>query len=240
MGRIAAIGGHEDPLIIKHIVKLSGVEKPNMLFIATASSDNTEYYSKMALKFGEYGCDARPLYLIRRKYTKEKLDQLFSWADIIYVCGGDTVNMIRVWKTYGIDARLRDVFENDSALLCGSSAGGICWFGRGFSDSSRTPEYGKHGWVDGIGIFPDICFCPHFASRADAFRQALGDCGGAGMGLDNHTCFWYDNGKESFFRRDSFCNISVFTQDGGVLRESEPVSLNLSEYYGIAADAPEQ
>ena len=231
MGRIVAGGGHSSRKILRYVVEMSGKEKAHFLFIATPSSDKPEEYAKASMRASDLGCETRPLYLCKRKYTDEQLDELFSWADIIYVCGGDTFRAVEIWKNTGIDRRLRDVFERDSAILCGSSAGGICWFRRGFSDSSRTPEYGKHGWVDGIGIFPDRVFCPHFANRGDAFRQALRDSGEEGMALDNYTAYVYDNGRELFLRRHPEGNISVFTQTGDGLLETVPDSILLEEYY---------
>ena len=231
MGRIVAMGGHEKVELFHYIVDFCGKEKPHFLFVATASSDKTEYYADIAQRVGTLGCETRPLYLFRRNYTPAQLDKLFAWADIIYVCGGDTYKMVNKWRETGVDARLKDVFEKDSAVLCGSSAGGICWFKRGFSDSSRTPEYPPHGWVDGIGIFPELTFCPHFVSRRDAYEQALRDSGDEGFGMADHTAYVYDNGKVHFIRFDETCPIVIYTQKGGELCTEEPEALNLSVKY---------
>lgn len=231
MGRIVAMGGHERVEFFHYIVDLCGREKPHFLFVATASEDKTEYYAQISMRVSDLGCDTRPLYLFRRKYTKKQLDELFAWSDIIYVCGGDTYKMVHKWQECGVDAYLKKVFEEDSAVLCGSSAGGICWFRRGFSDASRTPEYPPHGWVDGIGIFPDRTFCPHFASRRDAYEQALRDSGEEGFGMADHSAYVYDNGKESFIRYDETCAVVVYTQGPDGLQMTEPEVLNLSEKY---------
>ena len=236
MGRIIAFGGHEKVELFRYATEMCGKEKPHFLFVATASEDKLEYYATISQRVSALGCDTRPLYLFRRKYTKQQLDDLFAWSDIIYVCGGDTFKMVNKWKETGVDGRLKQVFENDSAILCGSSAGGICWFRTGFSDASRHPEYPPHGWVDGIGIFPDKVFCPHFSSRRDAFEQALRDSGWEGFGLDNHAAYVYDNGKESFIRYDETCRIVVYTQKDGELCEEEPEALNLSEKYPPEAE----
>ncbi len=229
MGRIVAIGGLESSRIFRYICEMSHKEKPNFLFIATPSSDDGALYAKISMQVGEFGCEPRPLYLFRRKYSKAQLDEIFSWADIIYVCGGDTFKSIEAWKKFGIDEYLRGVFLRDSAILCGSSAGGICWFKRGMSDSSRTPEYGKHGWVDGIGIFPDLCFCPHFSGRGEVFRQALCDSGEEGIGVDNNAAYVYDNGKESFISCSSTCKLGIFRQQDGNLTITVPEAEILSE-----------
>lgn len=224
MGRIVAIGGQEHTSIFRYIKEMTHKDNPNFLFIATPSTDNTEYYARISMQVGDLGCETRPLYLFRRKYTKAQLDSIFAWADIIYVCGGDTYKCVETWLKFGIDKYMSRVFVEDSAILCGSSAGGICWFDRGFSDSSRTPEYPPHGWVNGIGLLPGT-FCPHFSSRSDSYRTALSVSGDRGLGLDNDTAYVYDNGRVSFIRAEADRSIVVFDGKG----ETTPVIEELND-----------
>jgi len=227
MGRIMAIGGKDNAALYEYLIKLAearkaGKRKTHFLFVATASGDRAGYFKKTAGIARPLGCSVKPLYLIRRSYTQEALDRLLAWADVVYVCGGDTLNMIRVWKETGFDLRLREIFDTDSALLAGTSAGGICWFGRGFSDSSPTPEYGPHGWVAGLDFLPGRDFCPHFGSRGKAFKQALKDSHTDGIALSDSTAYLYDNGKESFIKADPLGDIRLFSYKGSRLYGKTP------------------
>ncbi len=231
MGRIYAIGGHEDERMFRYIVEKSGKSEPHFLFVATASGDRPDYYAQMSLLMSKLGCKNRPFYLIRRGYTENELDEIFSWADIVYLCGGDTYKMIKLFRENGIDRRLKAIFDDDSAILCGASAGGICWFQKGFSDSSRSPIVGKHGWVDGIGIFPDLVFCPHYNSRAEAFEDAVRNEKLEGFGLDNDTAYVYDDGREYFLSLDGNRRIAVYRQTDDGFSVTTPKALVLTEYY---------
>lgn len=74
------------------------------------------------------------LCLVTESYSEHEVDSLLSWADIIYVGGGDTVFMMQTWKQFGLDEKLKKIYEQDSAVLTGLSAGAICWFNCGHND----------------------------------------------------------------------------------------------------------
>ena len=77
--------------------------------------------------------------------------------DVIYVGGGNTANMLAVWRVHGMDAALREAWEQ-GVVLCGSSAGMICWFEAGLTDSFG-PQL--EGMRDGLGFLPGSA-CPHY------------------------------------------------------------------------------
>jgi peptidase E len=92
--------------------------------------------------------------------------------DIIYVGGGNTRSMLAVWREWGVDDILRDAWQNGT-ILCGPSAGAICWFEQGTTDSlpgSVTP-------VTGLGFLSGSC-CPHYDGepmRRPAYLRMIGD-----------------------------------------------------------------
>ena len=77
--------------------------------------------------------------------------------DLIYVGGGNTANMLAIWRVHGVDEILREAWEN-GVILCGGSAGAICWF-----ESSVTDSFGRQlaPLHDGLGLLPGS-FCPHY------------------------------------------------------------------------------
>jgi dipeptidase E len=141
---------------------------PNVLFIPTASGDNIYYcntvYNLYQLRLH---CKYDHLRVIAQSLTTEEIQAKINWADIIYVGGGNTLNMMRVWRRLGIDKMLIKAY-NSGTVMCGLSAGAICWFESGISDSRKTnnPENWKPICVSGLGILPGIC-CPHYDKEGD-------------------------------------------------------------------------
>ena len=91
--------------------------------------------------------------------------------DVIYVGGGNTANMLAVWRVHGVDKLLREAWESGT-VLCGVSAGAICWFEAGLTDSFGPDLQPLHG---GLGFLPGS-FCPHYdgeAARRPGFTSAI-------------------------------------------------------------------
>ncbi len=169
MKKIITIGGgHAKNIhhIDDEIVRLSGKKKPKFLFIPTASSDDERYMPYMHKRFVESrGCRMESMLLLREKYSKKQLGKMISEADIIYVGGGNTLMMMRKWRSLGIDRMLKKAWQKGT-VLCGLSAGSICWFESGHSDSMWY--YDKKNWdyirVRCLGFLPFI-HCPHYDSK---------------------------------------------------------------------------
>jgi len=163
---IVAIGGGkmytgETLLIDKQIVKLSRKKRPHALFIPTASKDNPEYCDSFKRIYKDVlGCNIDYLLLCEDKkiLTKKKIKEKIEWADIIYVSGGNTIYMMKAWRSAGVDEILKEAYEKGK-ILAGMSAGSICWFDGGFSDSFS----GKYIVVKGLGLI-NAYHCPHYDS----------------------------------------------------------------------------
>ena len=143
MGKIVAIGGgenghhntkYETAPFDKEIIKLTGKTNPKFLFIGLANKYPDYYFEVMdGIYGGMYNCQTDYL---RYKEVKSKniASSKIKDADIIYVGGGNTYKLMRLFKLYGIDEMLAEAY-NDDKVLCGVSAGAICWCDYGNSDS---------------------------------------------------------------------------------------------------------
>ena len=166
MAKIIAIGGGEvreksTLQIDKEIISFSGKKNPKLLFIPTASSDAEGYFLGIKEYFGNLGCSVDVLYLIREKPTKKEIESKILNADIIYVGGGNTLKMMTLWRKLGVDILLEKALKKN-IVLCGLSAGSICWFKYGNSDSRKfTSNNNQLIKVSGLG-FIEALHCPHY------------------------------------------------------------------------------
>ena len=198
MGKLVAIGGGEmaesETLAIdREIVSLTGKDRPNALFIPTASGDSPEYWQSFQEVYGqELGCETDVLHLLGVSPTKKELEQRILSADLVYVGGGNTLKMMRRWRKLGVDKLLREAYRI-GVVLSGVSAGCICWFSWGHSDSMAFyhPGCWRYIRVRGIGLI-DALVCPHFdgetngVNRGEAFRQNVRKHSDVGLALDDN------------------------------------------------------
>lgn len=171
---IALLGGgfSDDPdtLLDDFVVDTVGRARPKVCFLPTASGDAPGYIEKFHTAFGARGCEASHLELFRR--TVGDLRAFVLAQDVIYVGGGNTANLLAVWRLHGLDAVLREAYEA-GVLLCGISAGACCWFEGAFSDSFGPPA----PLADGLGLLPGS-LCPHYDSepeRRPGYLAAVND-----------------------------------------------------------------
>lgn len=171
MAIIVAIGGgeigqKETYLIDEHIVKLANRRKANVLFIPTASGEPEGYISTVRQIYADaLGCNYDWLSLQTDTPDRAALERKIDWADILYVGGGNTRMMMQVWARHGLDQVLRANFSKDK-VYSGLSAGSICWFASGLSDSDSFEAAGawSYSYVDGLGLI-NGCHCPHYDER---------------------------------------------------------------------------
>jgi dipeptidase E len=153
--------------LIKYILKQTGVPEPRVCFVPTASGDALSYVETYYKTFSQLGC--RPSHLTLFDRTPD-LPSILLNQDLIYVGGGNTKSMLAVWKDWGVDAILKQAWEA-GIVLAGTSAGAICWFQQGITDSFAN---GLHV-LDGLGFIEGSC-CPHYdgeAERRPAFHRML-------------------------------------------------------------------
>lgn len=191
MGKIVAIGGGGPELdmspVRKRIIALSGRTRPKVLCIPTASSDNEESWEYCRQGYSAVGGQCDVLWLIREQPAAAEIRRKIRQADVIAVGGGNTLMMMRRWAFLGVDAELRRAYRR-GVVLSGGSAGAICWFEYGHSDSMRG--YGHDPWeyirVSGMGLLRGT-FCPHYhyENRVDDFHAMVRRKGGFGIACDD-------------------------------------------------------
>jgi dipeptidase E len=162
---IVAVGGAglSEPLLRDFILGLSRQACPRALYVPTASGDALDGTAAFYEAFTGVS-DPSHLPLFHREH--EDLGEVIRAQDVIYVGGGNTANMLAIWRLHGVDVLLREAWEAGT-VLCGSSAGSICWFEAGITDSfgPRLAEL-----RDGLGFLPGSN-CPHYDS--EALRQPV-------------------------------------------------------------------
>jgi peptidase E len=164
---VVAIGGGMlqprvgTPFHVAHAIALSGKATPRLCVLNQAVGDDPAYYLRFYDRLADSGAEVRHLSLFPMPNVAEPEDFLLS-QDIIFVGGGSVANMVAVWKVHGIDQILRKAWQA-GIVLAGSSAGGICWFEGGTTDSfgARLRPY-----TDGLGLLAGS-FCPHYNSEAE-------------------------------------------------------------------------
>ncbi len=160
----------------------------NVLYLGTATYDLPGPKKKQTERFGEAGCRVTFLDVATQTPTPEEIKRKITSADALLVSGGNTLFAVDRWIKLGIDDLLRQVAERQ-AVMCGGSAGAICWFDGGHSDSMDPDSYKKaklaltatdnvrddsaapasaaeaKTWkyirVDGLGLLPGLV-CPHY------------------------------------------------------------------------------
>ncbi|MBP3815597.1 MAG: Type 1 glutamine amidotransferase-like domain-containing protein [Firmicutes bacterium] len=195
MGRIVAIGGGTlkatEPLS-KYALRLTAQERPKVLFIPTASRDDVKYINDFNEIFTALNCEVKVLELTKKEYTDQEIDALINWMDLVYVGSGNIIYMMNKWAEYDLSKKLKDVFNNDGAVLVGQGSGSICWFSCGYSNSSYKD--GKtdwqYIWTDNLLDLHHTAVCPHYGEDDRAnFDLRLLEKQIPGYGLEDHTAF---------------------------------------------------
>ena len=113
-------------------LRLSGKERPRVLFVMTASADNAHYLAMSYQACRDLAVDLD--HLVVFPYPNQPVDEAFGRADVVWVGGGSVANLLALWRVHGIDDAARDAWER-GVVLGGVSAGSICWHVGGTTDS---------------------------------------------------------------------------------------------------------
>ena len=136
-----------------HILGLARAENPRVLLLPTASGDSDWLIARFHEAFSSLAC--RPEHLALFRPHPGRVEERLREQDVIYVGGGSSANLMAVWGVHGVGPMLRRAWE-DGVVLAGVSAGAICWFGRGLTNSLGR----GFAAMDGLGMLPGG-FCPH-------------------------------------------------------------------------------
>ena len=160
------------PLQVKYAIELTGQARPRLCVLNTAVGDDPNAYLRFYDRLAETPARVRHLALFPMPNVTDPEDLLMS-QDVIFVGGGSVANMVAVWRVHRIDEILRKAWHA-GIVLAGSSAGGICWFEGGTTDSFGMR---LRPFTDGLGMLPGS-FCPHYNSeqeRRPLYRRLVAD-----------------------------------------------------------------
>jgi dipeptidase E len=192
-GHIVAMGGGgfsmepENTLLDDFVLSLSSRHPAKICFIPTASADSAPYLVQFYRAFSGRAVPTDltlfdPSTLPRQPRSTADLGPFVSDQDIFYVGGGNTANLLAMWRVHGIDRLLREAWLR-GAILCGVSAGMLCWFRGGITDSFG----GFEALNDGLGLI-DATACPHYDSegeRRPTFHRLIREGMQAGFAADD-------------------------------------------------------
>jgi dipeptidase E len=183
---IVALGGggfsiDDDPLLDDFILGLASPVRPRVCLLPTAQGDSADYVVAFYEAFRER---AEPSHLELFGRPRKDIRDFLLGQDIVYVGGGNTANMLAIWRVHGVDAILREAWER-GIVLAGISAGSICWFEAGVTDSfgEELAPLRCLGFLTGSN-------CPHYDSelqRRPTFRRLV-DGGELPPGLAADDC----------------------------------------------------
>jgi dipeptidase E len=174
MRQIIALGGGgfsmepDNPLLDLYILKQSKNQNPKVCFVPTASGDSDNYISRFYKSFQEHKCVSSHLSLFEP--PSSDLEDYVLDKDIIYVGGGNTRNLLALWREWELDRILKKAWQQ-GRIMAGISAGSICWFEAGVSDSfgGELKPLKSLGFLKGSN-------CPHYdgeAERRPAFQKLV-------------------------------------------------------------------
>ena len=203
MKKIIAIGGGElrerttlkiDEYIAKLAKERAGENRPNALFIPTASHDYMPYYNTFHKVYtGVFNIKTDVALTVYKELDMEKMKAKFEKADVIYVGGGDTVFMIEHWKKVGLLPLIQDAYER-GVILCGLSAGAICWFSDIYTDSKVENSDETYAMAKGLGWINGI-ISPHYGARMLDFDQIVCYNQYRAYGLEDKSAIVIEDGE---------------------------------------------
>lgn len=162
--------------------------RPRVLFLPTASGDSPDYVARFYTAFPSR--DWQPSHLPLFQRTSADLEEVLAGQDAIFVGGGNTANMLAIWRLHGVDRLLRA----SQAVLAGVSAGALCWFEGGVTDSFGPGMAPLH---DGLGLLEGT-FCPHYdgeAARRPLYTRLVREGFPAGVAAEDGVAVHYVDGR---------------------------------------------
>jgi peptidase E len=218
------VGDPENLALEKYLLDQSRTDRPRVLMIATARGDDAEYVAKFHAAFASLGARTSDLPLFHRT---PDVRRLVLEQDVVYVGGGNTKSMLAVWRDWGLPQILREAYDA-GIVLGGQSAGAICWFEQGVTDS----------WADRLrplecmGFLPGSC-CPHYdgeAERRPSYHALIqrGDLA-PGYAIDDRVAAHFRNGRlERVVSKKSGATSYYVSTDAGLVREEAIAATLLS------------
>jgi peptidase E len=195
MRHIVGLGGGADTRedtakLLAYVSGLTRSKRPRICFVPTASGDSTETIVEFYERWEGRG---ELTHLKFFPWPPPGLRELVLGQDVLVVAGGNTANMLAVWRLHGFDRILREAWES-GVVLTGGSAGMICWF-----EACVTDSFGPQleGLRDGLGFLSGSA-CPHYDSeelRRPTYRRLVDEGFPPGIAADDGVALHYE-GRE--------------------------------------------
>ena len=196
--RIVALGGHEFRLrgpelaMLQHVLALTGADSPNVCLLPTAGGDARDGIADFYSAADRFDCRPSHVSLFRRERERVDLRRHLLDQDLIYVAGGSLTNLLAIWRAHGIPALLGEAWRS-GVVLCGQSAGALCWFDHGITASSGSPRPAR-----GLGLLRGS-LCVHYArdpARRSAFLEAIAGGLPGGWGIDDGAGIVFESDQD--------------------------------------------
>jgi peptidase E len=227
IGGIGSLGLRDElPTLIAHALDISGAGgAPRVCVLNTAVGDDPAGYLRQYSRLARYGARVSHLQLFPMPNVADPEDLLLS-QDVIFVGGGSVANMLAVWRVHGVDQFMRRAYES-GVVLSGVSAGAICWFHGGTTDSFG-PDL--RPFTAGLALLPGS-YCPHYSSeptRRPVFQSLVADGTlAAGVACDDGTAAHYvdENLAEIVADQPGVTGYRVEPDGGGAAERALPTRL---------------
>jgi dipeptidase E len=159
-------------LLDDHVLSLTGVERPRVCFLPTASGDADHYIVRFYRAFAATRCEPSHISLFRRETGVGDPHAHLLEQDLVYVGGGSLISLLGTWQAHGIDVALREAWRS-GVVLCGGSAGSLCWFSHAISAFHEGPARS----MEGLGFLPwsNAVHYEDEPGRRAAFQQAVAE-----------------------------------------------------------------
>lgn len=209
-----------------YILGLTGKQRPRVLFLGTATGDDPSYIVSF---YETYNADiCVPYHLALFKRSMDDIEPFIRGFDVIHVGGGNTANMLDVWRRQGVDVILRSIWDDPASnvVFTGGSAGAICWF-----DGGSTDSFGPTLQIlaEGLG-FIHASMSPHFdvdAQRRPLIHQALASGAlGPGWAVGNLQSLHFQGQTlvQAVSGVDGGVALALAWQDGKVIETPLPIT----------------
>jgi peptidase E len=198
--QIVALGGggfsleRDSAVLDDYVLSLTEVARPRVCFLPTASGDADHYVVRFYRRFSPT-CTTSHVSLFRRDQgtggVEDDLEAHLYAQDLIYVGGGNVVSMLGAWRAHGLDAVLRRAWRR-GVILCGASAGSLCWFREALSAFHGAPKT-----VRGLGLLP-YSGCVHYDAepvRRGEYRRFVGDGMLPGFAIDDRVGLHFEGDR---------------------------------------------
>ncbi|WP_445710133.1 Type 1 glutamine amidotransferase-like domain-containing protein [Flavobacterium sp.] len=218
--KIFVYGGEITKEFVKYTAELTGKEKPKVCFLPSAAADSVWYINYWYELCS--GLDIEPKVMevwVSSSSQKKSFEEILMQMDAIIVGGGNTLNMLAIWKAQNIDSALKKAYDS-GIILAGGSAGSLCWFEGGTTDS-RPKELSI---VDGLG-FLKFSHCPHYSfekSRRPLYHEnILNNKLSNGYACDDMAGILFVNGErnKSVSLNKNSNSYYVYQKDGKIIEE---------------------